>query len=200
VQALSYEGIVAVRDGCTRFNKVEFLSAVDEIRRQTFKESTIKSAFRKTGIVPFKPSTILSQFQSPAEFEPTTPSRSSTGRDVLKTTPLTIRSLKRQCEFLYENAPQDDPEFTEVLGKFIRGTILQGTELLQCKRDLSRTRLAEKMRSERAMYNRRSVQSGGTLTIEGGRHMVHQLDDDERAKAERLLKRLEEKDLKMRRK
>jgi len=30
--------------------------------------------------------------------------------------------------------------------------------------------------------------------------MVHQLDDDERAKAERLLKRLEEKDLKMRRK
>ena len=50
------------------------------------------------------------------------------------------------------------------------------------------------------MYNRRSVQSGGTLTIQEGRHMVQQLDDDERAKAERLLKRLEEKDLKMRRK
>jgi len=32
---------VAVRDGCTRFNKVEFLSAIDEIRRQTLKESTI---------------------------------------------------------------------------------------------------------------------------------------------------------------
>jgi hypothetical protein len=88
---------VAVSDGCTRFNKVEFLSAIGEIRRPTFKESTVKSACRKTGIVPFKPSTVLSQFQSPAESEPTTPSRSSTGRhnlDVLKTAPLTIRSLK----------------------------------------------------------------------------------------------------------
>jgi hypothetical protein len=57
--------------------------------RQTFKESTIKSAYRKTRIVPFKPSMVLSRFQSPAESELTTPSRSSTSRhnpDVLKTT------------------------------------------------------------------------------------------------------------------
>jgi hypothetical protein len=47
------------------------------------------------------------------------------------------------------------------------------------------------------MYSRWSLQSGGTLIIENGRHMVRQLGDDERAKAERLQKRLEEKDLKM---
>jgi hypothetical protein len=64
-------------------------------------------------------------------------------------------------------------------------------------RDLSRTRLVEKMRSERAMYSRRSLQSRGTLTIEDGRHMVRRLDDDECAKAVRFLKRQEEKDLKM---
>jgi hypothetical protein len=119
--------------------------------------------------------------------------------DVPKT-PMTIRSLKRQSEFLYQNAPQDDPEFTEVLDKFIRGAVLQSMEGLQSKRDLSRTRLAEQMRSERAMYGRQSSQSGGILTVEDGRHMVHQNDDDERAKAERLLKRLEEKDSKMRKK
>jgi muconolactone delta-isomerase len=44
------------------------------------------------------------------------------------------------------------------------------------------------------MYSRRSLQSVGTLTVEEGQHMVRQLDDGERAKAERLLKRLEEKD------
>jgi hypothetical protein len=202
---------VAVRDGCTRFNKVESLSAIGEIRRQTFKESTIKFAFRKTGIVPFKPSVVLSPFpsqESSAESEPTTPSRSSTGGrhtgnpDILKTTPLTIRSLKRQSEFLYENAPQDDPEFTEVLDKFIRGSVLHSTERLQSMRDLSRTRLAEQMRSERARYNtsRRSLQTGGILTMEDGRQMVRQTEDDERAKAERLLRRLEEKDSKMRKK
>jgi hypothetical protein len=47
------------------------------------------------------------------------------------------------------------------------------------------------------MYSRRSLQSGGILTLEEGRHMVRQ-NDDERAKAERLPKRLEEKDSKMR--
>jgi hypothetical protein len=66
----------------------------------------------------------------------------------------------------------------------------------------SRTRLAEQMRSERARYStsRRSLQSGGILTVEDGRHMVRQTDDDEQAKAERLLNRLEEKDSKMRKK
>jgi hypothetical protein len=71
-----------------------------------------------------------------------------------KTTPMTIRSLKRQSEFLYLNAQ----EFTEILDQFVRGSVLQSTEGLQSMRDLSRTRLAEQMRSERARYstNRRS--------------------------------------------
>jgi len=198
---------VAVRDGCAGYNEVEFLSTISEIRRQTFKESTIKSAFRKTGIVPFKPSIVLSQLQSDRSEsepssqlpEPTTPS--PTGRhnpDVLKTTPLTIRNLKRQSEFLYKNAPQDNPEFTEVLDKFIRGTIQQSTELLQNMRDLNSARLAERMRSESAGRSRRSLQPVGILTVEEGRHMVRQLEDDERAKAERLLKGPEERDSRMR--
>jgi hypothetical protein len=54
-----------------KIQQIKFLSAIGEIRRQTFKESTIKSAFRKTGIVPFKPSMVLPQFQSSAESEPT---------------------------------------------------------------------------------------------------------------------------------
>jgi hypothetical protein len=64
-------------------------------------------------------------------------------------------------------------------------------------RDLSRTRLAEQMQSERTRYStsRRSLQSGGILAVEDGRHMIRQTDD-ERAKAVRLLNRLEEKDSK----
>ena len=38
---------------------------------------------------------------------------------------------------------QDNPEFAEVLDKFIRGSVLQSAEGLQNVRDLSRTRLAE---------------------------------------------------------
>jgi hypothetical protein len=46
-------------------------------------------------------------------------------------------------------------------------------------RDLSKTRLAKQTRSERDRSER-------TITVEEGRHMVRQSDDDERAKAERL--------------
>jgi len=42
----------------------------------------------------------------------------------------------------------------------------------------SRTRLAEQMRNERSKYSRRSLQSGVIITMEDGRHMVRQLDDD----------------------
>jgi hypothetical protein len=48
-----------------------------------------------------------------------------------KTTHMTIRSLKRQSEFLYQNTSQDNPEFTEILDKFIRDSVLQSTEGLQ---------------------------------------------------------------------
>jgi hypothetical protein len=116
---------------------------------------------------------------------------------MFKTTPMTI-SLKRQSKFLYQNAPRDNSEFTEVLDKFTRGSVPQGTELLRSMRGLSRTRLAEQMRSERASHNRRSLQYGAILTVaEEGRHMIRQSDYDERAKAERLVKRLEEKDSKV---
>jgi len=49
-------------------------------------------------------------------------------------------------------------------------------------------------------YARRSLQFGGILTVEEGRNMVRQLDDGERAKAGRLLGKLEEKESKMRKK
>jgi hypothetical protein len=57
----------------------------------------------------------------------------------------------------------------------------------------SRTRLAEQMRNKCARYStsRRSLRSRGILTVEDGRHMVRQMDDNERAKAGRLLKRWE---------
>jgi predicted transcriptional regulator len=54
----------------------------------------------------------------------------------------------------------------------------------------------DQMRSERVRYSRRSLQSGEILTVEEGRHIVCQ-SDDEHAKAERLRKRLEGKDSKV---
>ena len=52
----------ATRTGCSDFNKIEFLAAIDSIRVQAaFKHSTILSAFRKYGLIPYSPSIVLSK-------------------------------------------------------------------------------------------------------------------------------------------
>jgi len=50
----------ATRTGCSDFNKVEFLFALTSIRLQAFKQTTILSAFRKMGLLPYNPDCVLS--------------------------------------------------------------------------------------------------------------------------------------------
>ena len=53
----------ATRTGCSDFNKVEFLSAIGSIREHAFKRTTILSAFRKTGLIPYNPDIVLSKLR-----------------------------------------------------------------------------------------------------------------------------------------
>ena len=46
---------VVVRDGCLQITKSEFLATIELVRRQALKKSTILSAFKRTGIVPWNP-------------------------------------------------------------------------------------------------------------------------------------------------
>jgi hypothetical protein len=96
----------STRTGYTQFDKIEFLAAIESIQNQTFKESTIKSAWRKTGIIPFNSSIILDQlppieppeinrYYDPSEFDrPQTPPKLPDNEKW--STPLTVRSLRRQ--------------------------------------------------------------------------------------------------------
>ncbi len=45
------------------FSKVEFLAAFDEFRTKAFKESTIRSAWKHTGLIPFDPKIVLDKLQ-----------------------------------------------------------------------------------------------------------------------------------------
>jgi hypothetical protein len=57
----------ATRMGNRDYSRIDFFADLEEIRKQTFKESTIKSAFKKTGIWPFNPEIVLQKLK---EFEP----------------------------------------------------------------------------------------------------------------------------------
>ena len=53
----------AVRLGDSQFGKLEFLAAFQGFRNETFKPSTIRHAFRSTGIVPFDPNVVLDKIR-----------------------------------------------------------------------------------------------------------------------------------------
>lgn len=182
---------IAVRDGCSKITKLEFLAAISDVRRQAFKKSTIYSAFAKTGLIPFNPNIVLQKIK------PATPPAADTAQSSSVVTPLTIKNLKRHADYLYENAPANNPEFLNVLDRFIRGAIIQGTELQQAMKDLNRSKLAEETRQKRRAYNNRPLQTGGVLTVAHARAMVQRQVEDERAKAEAVLQRLNEKERKL---
>jgi hypothetical protein len=53
----------AVAFGDIEFSKVEFLAAFETMRKQTFKKSTILSAWKKAGLFPFQPTTVINKMK-----------------------------------------------------------------------------------------------------------------------------------------
>lgn len=53
-----------VRDGLVNIIKVKFLGCIQEVRKKAFRASTIRSAFKKTGIWPFYPQPVLDLINS----------------------------------------------------------------------------------------------------------------------------------------
>ena len=93
-----------VRDGITQITKLEFLRLIQQIRKQAFKESTIRSAFKKTGIMPFNPGIILEKLR---DRRAVSPPDQTISRSWPFPTPLTIRRLNRLGNHILETLPDD---------------------------------------------------------------------------------------------
>ena len=79
---------------------MECLAAILDIRRKTFKKSTIYSAFAKTGLILFNPEAVLQKIKLVTLLP-----LPIVGSTKLETTPLTIQTLKRHADYLYQNTP-----------------------------------------------------------------------------------------------
>ncbi len=60
-------------------------------------------------------------------------------------------------------------------------------------RDLKQIKLAEKICQQQKTYSNRSLQTGDVLPVSEGCAMMENFKEDERAKTEALIKRLDEK-------
>jgi len=144
----------ATRTGCSDFNKIEFLAAIDSIRVQAFKHSTILSVFRKCGLIPYSTSIILSKLQestppptyhayastSPEHVQPQTPSRQRLSKFV--PTSRTVHSLKQHADYLWQADPTSD-NFCISLNFFLKGSLAQAHSGAQAQDDLQYTQAAD---------------------------------------------------------
>ncbi len=74
---------------------------------------------------------------------------------------MTLRQMYKVAEDLetsfYNDEEELDPSFADDLERFIRGAITNTTELIQTKRDLGRTQLAERIQLARRAGKNRSL-------------------------------------------
>ena len=188
----------ATRSGCSDFNKLEFLSAISSIRKQAFKKSTILSSFRKTGLIPYNPETVLGRLR-----EHTTPSHQTslpephTPPPLLSkpiSTPHTLNSLARHAHYLYQ-ADVTSPTFRNSLDSFIKGSLAQAHLAAQVQEDLEHTQAAELARANRQKRSRRSVQKGGVMYAGQARAIARKREEEDSQKklqqAQRQLERVQ---------
>ena len=136
----------ATRMECGNFNQIEFLNKIDYIRQQTFKPSTIQSAFRATGLIPYNPSIVISKLR---EATRPPPSRSVQPSESGPTMPLTIATLKAQCEELLNDARDMSPDFQTRLKLVLQGGLALAQSGVLAIEDMKNTQAAEQARSER---------------------------------------------------
>jgi len=199
----------ATRTGCSDFNKIEFLAAIGSIREKAFKRSTIISAFKKTGLIPYNPCIVLSKLRErspePATYSlqsqstqlssrPSTPPSRHPELEPCLSTPQTVRSLKRHADFLWQTDPNTST-FRNSLNFYLKGSIAQAHLANQLQEDLDNAEAAQLARANRQKRTRRGVQRGGVLYASEARTMVERREENEAEKqirqAEYQLRKLE---------
>ena len=183
-----------VRDRITQITKLEFLGLIQDIRKKAFKESTIRSAFKKTGIMPFNPNIILGELRNRRAV---TPPEQTSHQSSPFATPLTIRGLNKAADGLLEDLPNDaSPTYAYRLNRTLYGARVQATQAIQLKDDLSRTRLAEAARKAARAEKNRQLQYGGIMNVEDARGRIAKRQVDDVEKAEAIVRAHKEKEKK----
>jgi DDE superfamily endonuclease/Tc5 transposase DNA-binding domain len=180
----------ASRTGCGDFNKLEFLHAIGSIRQQTFKKNSILSSFRECGLIPYRPTVVLTKVR---EYEaPRDPRRLSTppshipGFTPEPITPKTDRALQRHADALEIATPSRKGVLEE---QFKKGALIVAKCSAQLRETLAENTAAERERKARKAQPKRLLQSGGTIYAFKARNMVRQRDIEGGTQLQRALTR-----------
>lgn len=196
-QAYKYHHSQAVanasRTGCTKFSKTEFLNAIGDIRRATFKTGTIKTGWRESGLHPFCPAKVLDFL-----YQQCTPpvSREQSPEPGLLATPSKPADFERLAAAI-RDTETTTPQYNTMVQKLSKGSVTQSHLMRQLSYDLYMSEMASAGRRKRERASRRRVNAGGVVVaVEQARRMVKAREatdeDTEKNKNRRKFKKVME--------
>ena len=192
----------AVRMRDREFGKLEFLTAYQTFRTQTFKPSTIRHAFRDTGIVPFNPNMVLDKIRRrivSRSHQPRTPSPQPQLVERTPKGPELIRKFGEKIERALKDVESDGGTITitrksvDRFQRYVRGTMTAANTLDLTTRDLDMMQRASMKRKTRAGLAGTVAAKGGVMKVSQCRELcsIRQKKEEEKMKrkAEREAKK-----------
>jgi hypothetical protein len=174
-----------IRHGVGEFNRQTFLANIESIRTNTMKPNTIKSAFRRCGIMPFRPSIVLRQLDGDETLllSPSHPMHPSQIMQVSQnqdsdsdlpsswSTPNDAKKLRKQANAIIELlrssiTPPDTPtrlQNRQNIAKFRDGTIAMDININLKINYMWTTQISKKKDENRRNYGAKHVQKGGIV-------------------------------------
>ena len=192
----------AVRTGDTRFSKTEFLAYLPRIRQQTFKKSTILSAFRKTGIIPLNPAVVVSPLtekqtqerralgiQCYEEDQADEPMDDEFNRPAIPEKKQEFKLLASRIEEDLEEVADIHPLLVKRIQAYIQGYNTQLALVEQFKSDLQHSKAAQAARTARVKPTARRLTEGGVVTLLNARTRIQTRAEKEAQKADKRAKK-----------
>ena len=181
----------AVRLGDYNFGKLEFLAAFQSFRNQTFKPTTIRHAFKITGLVPFNPQVVLETVKASQRRRrlrtPTPPPL-----EPLLHTPRGPKAVIKHTQFLKQTIQiygslNELP--TEHMERFLKGVMAEAHNQKLLTRDLHEVQEATAARLKRDSLPQTVATKSGVVTVGQCRELSSIRAKKEEEKAERAQKR-----------
>ncbi|RKF56160.1 hypothetical protein OnM2_083043 [Erysiphe neolycopersici] len=143
---------IMVRDGLTNITKIELLGCIQEVRKKAFKVDTIRSAFKKTSIWSYNPHVVLAKIDERLAKSITPPPSECLMSSSPISTSVTLRQIWKvgsSIESVVRPGVTLTPDTVRDINRFIKWGISNTAELVQVKRDLRKTKYAERIQKTR---------------------------------------------------
>ena len=171
-----------MQQGFNHVDKLDFLEAYPDAQEQVFTPDNIKSGFRATGLVPFKPEEVLGRFTIQLK-TPTPPGSQSTNS--APKTPYNLRQLEKQAfsvkAMLREHTQSPSSILEERLGKIIKGHEMALNEAILAHHELQDLRASHEKQQQKRKRSRKQIATEEGLSIQEGQDLIESRNQVEEA-------------------